>query len=280
MDAQSSQSFAWIEPDEPRAFEIVNRGGASRIVLTCEHASARVPRRLGDLGISEVERHRHIGWDIGAAVVARRLAELIDAPLILSGYSRLVIDCNRTPGTPPSILTISEATAVPGNEGVDAAEAAGRAEAYFWPYHEALHDLIEQRMATVPVQVAVHSFTPVFHGEQRPWDIGLTHRHDSRLTTLMIPEFEAEQTLCIGENKPYPIELETDYAVPVHAERRGIPCVLIEIRHDHVDTDSACHVWAERLARVLRTVIDHPSIAHKIAPASDVHEPRLERREG
>jgi predicted N-formylglutamate amidohydrolase len=275
MDAPREQTRARLEPDEPPPFEIVNRGGRSRFVLTCEHASAILPRRLGDLGVPEVERRRHIGWDIGAAVVARRLSALIDAPLAMSGYSRLAIDCNRRPGGGESIPEISEATPIPGNVGIDAGEREVRAEAMFWPYHEALHELLEGRAARVPVMVAVHSFTPVYHGEQRPWDVGITYRHDPRLAKLMIRELEKEGGLCVGENQPYPVDLDTDYAVPVHAERRGIPHCLIEMRHDRIETDGGCHVWAERLARVIEAVSHDPMIARSIAPARDVVEPRL-----
>ena len=275
MDAPRVSPRARLEPDEPPPFEIVNRGGRSRFVLTCEHASATIPRWLGDLGVAKVERRRHIGWDIGAAAVARRLSALIDAPLAMSGYSRLAIDCNRRTGAPESIPEISEATAIPGNVGIDAGEAAARAETLFWPYHEALHQLLEARAARAPVMVAVHSFTPVYHGERRPWDIGITYRRDSRLAKLMIRELEKEPDLCVGENQPYPVDIEIDYAVPVHAERRGIPHCLIEMRHDHIEADGGCRAWAERLARVIDAVGDDPIIARPSVPARDVAEPRL-----
>ena len=106
-------------PDEDvSAFEhdgppvvLVNAAGRSPFVLLCEHASRLLPPGYGRLGLARSELDRHIAWDIGAAEVATRLACLLDAPLFLAGYSRLVIDLNRPPGSETSIPEASEATA-------------------------------------------------------------------------------------------------------------------------------------------------------------------------
>jgi predicted N-formylglutamate amidohydrolase len=96
MDSDSSAStLALLGSDEPPPVELVNDGGRSSAVLVCDHASNRVPQQLGTLGLDAAQLADHIGWDPGAAEVARRLSTLLDAPLVLSGYSRLVIDCNR-----------------------------------------------------------------------------------------------------------------------------------------------------------------------------------------
>src|ERR1700749_2243574 len=84
-----------LAPGEPPAFEIVNGESESSLFFICDHASRRIPARLGDLGLTREEIETHIGWDIGAGDLARTLAASKDAPLVLSGYSRLVIDCNR-----------------------------------------------------------------------------------------------------------------------------------------------------------------------------------------
>ena len=89
-------------------------------MLTCDHASHAVPESLGNLGLDSRDLERHIGWDIGAAEVTRRLAERFDAPAVLSGYSRLVIDCNRKLGSETSILEVSDGTVIPGNLGLRA----------------------------------------------------------------------------------------------------------------------------------------------------------------
>ena len=85
------------------ACEVINAGGAGTAFLVCDHASNRVPRLLGNLGLEPAQLADHIGWDPGAAEVARRLSGHLDAPLGLSGYSRLAVDCNRPPDSRESI---------------------------------------------------------------------------------------------------------------------------------------------------------------------------------
>ncbi|MBM3519070.1 MAG: N-formylglutamate amidohydrolase [Alphaproteobacteria bacterium] len=273
-----SAGAAWLGAGEPAAVEVVNAGGACRILLTCDHASNRLPARLGDLGLSDSDRVRHIAWDGGIAEVARLLASRLDAPLILSGYSRLVIDCNRPLAASDSIPRISETTPIPGNHSVSAAEAAARAATFFWPYHDALDVLLRARIRRVgvPLYVALHSFTPVYKGLARPWHVGVTYRYDRRLAALLLAALRREAALCVGENQPYPVELKSDYSVPVHGERRGLPCALIEVRQDLLAEPAGVVAWAERLAVAVRAVADHPSLAVRAVPAPDVFEPRYE----
>ena len=128
-----------IAPDEPPAYEIVNPEGRSRAILTCDHASKRVPRALSSLGLEPEDLERHIAWDIGAQAVARRLAESLDAALVVAGYSRLVVDCNRPLSVAEAFVTRSETTDIPGNQNLSEAERNARAEAFFWPYQDAVH---------------------------------------------------------------------------------------------------------------------------------------------
>jgi len=155
---------AWLAADEPGAFEIVNADGASSAVLVCDHASNRLPRRLGTLGLSAAQLADHIAWDPGAAAVARRLSVLLDAPLVLSGYSRLVIDCNRPLGNPESMPAETGGVAVPGNRMLTAAERASRIHALFTPYHRAIAGVLDRRAGRPSLLLSIHSFTPVLAG--------------------------------------------------------------------------------------------------------------------
>lgn len=264
-----------IDDDEPEAYELVNGGGASRVVITCDHASAQIPRRLGTLGLRREDLTRHVAWDVGAADVARRLAERLDAPLVLAGYSRLVVDCNRPLHVPEAFVTRSEDVAVPGNAELDEAQRRARADVFYWPYHDAINDLVTARAASaVPVLVSLHSYAPVYHGRRRPWDVGVLSRTDKRLATLALDWLRAEGDLHVGDNEPYRIALDEDFTVPVHAERRGIPATLLEIRHDHIERTGGAEAWAERLARMLDTVLGHPAVGVLGEPATDAYEPR------
>src|ERR1700751_3679289 len=143
-----------------------NALGTSPFLLTSDHYGRAIPRSLGDLGLPPSELTRHIAWDLGIAGVADALSKHLGAHLIAQRYSRLVIDCNRPPGVPSSIPRISEATAIPGNEGLSPEQKdAGRPD-IFDPYHRRIVAAIDARMhAWRPtVLVALHSFTPVYAG--------------------------------------------------------------------------------------------------------------------
>jgi predicted N-formylglutamate amidohydrolase len=245
-----------LEADEPPAFRVERPNGISPYFLTCDHAGARIPRKLGSLGVSAEDLGRHIAWDIGAAGVAVELSAALDAFAILQTYSRLVIDCNRQPGIPDSIVRISEATPVPGNETVSAAEAADREREIFHPYHHRIRTELDMRHAQQrpTVLVSVHSFTPRFHGNQRPWHAGVLYNRDARLAVELLRRLRQEPGLVIGDNEPYSVGDTTDYTLPEHGERRGLLHVGIELRQDLIAAAAGQSEWAERLARALVSI--------------------------
>ncbi len=177
----------------------------------------------------------------------------MNAAVILQTYSRLVIDCNRNPKVPSSIPEISEDTEIPGNRGLDEAERAAREDAIFRPYHNAIAAALDCRAAAdrASVLVALHSFTPVFKGVSRPWHVAVLFNRDPRLAHALAELLCGEVGLIVGENEPYRVSDLTDYTVPVHGERRGLPHVEIEIRQDLITDPSGQRQWAERLARLL-----------------------------
>jgi predicted N-formylglutamate amidohydrolase len=244
---------ALLEPDEPDPVSLENEWGDSVFFLTCEHAGRAFPRRLGRLGLPEAETFRHIAWDIGIGAVGRELSRLLDAAVILQTYSRLVIDCNRDPNVPSSIPEISESTEIPGNHGLDEAARAARVDAIFRPYHNAIAAALDRRAAAdrASALVALHSFTPVFKGVPRPWHVAVLFNRDPRLAHALAELLRAEGDLMVGENEPYRVTDLTDYTVPVHGERRGLPHVEIEIRQDLITDPAGQRDWAERLARLL-----------------------------
>ncbi|MBR0959504.1 N-formylglutamate amidohydrolase [Bradyrhizobium japonicum] len=240
------------EGDIPPVHE-VNAAGKSSFLLTADHYGRVLPRALGDLGVAESELVRHIAWDIGIAGVAERLAKMLDAHLIAQRYSRLVIDCNRPPGVASSIPVISEATAIPGNENLAAAAEEMRRREIFDPYHGRIGAAIDARVqAGKPtVLVALHSFTPFYCGDPRPWHIGTLYHRDTVLPRLMLQHLRGESDLVVGDNQPYAVSDITDYTIPVHGEARGLINTGIEIRQDLIADESGQRQWAERLARIL-----------------------------
>jgi predicted N-formylglutamate amidohydrolase len=243
-----------LQDDDPAPVRVLREAGRSDLFLTADHAGRAIPRSLGQLGLPDSELDRHIAWDIGIAGVTQRLSAALDATAVLQAYSRLVIDCNREPSVPSSIPEISETTDVPGNRGLSAEARAARREKIFEPYHVRIAALLDARQAAAQrtVYVAMHSFTPVFKGESRAMQVGVLYNRDVRLAAIMLELLRAEGDLVVGDNAPYAVSDVTDYGVPVHAERRGLPHVEIEIRQDLIADEAGQAQWAARFTRLLQ----------------------------
>jgi predicted N-formylglutamate amidohydrolase len=240
-----------LAPDEPAAVTIEHPNGASDIFLVCDHAGRRVPSRLGNLGVAPPEWNRHIAYDIGASAVAVSMADALDATLIRQTYSRLVIDCNRDLSVPSSIPEISELTEIPGNRALTAAQRESRHREIFAPYHDAISAALDARAGRPTALVAVHSFTPVYKGEARPWHVAVLFNRSPALSLLLRDLLEAEGGLTVGVNEPYYVSDLSDYTIPVHAERRGLPYLELEIRQDLIASAVGQAEWAERLTRLV-----------------------------
>ncbi len=251
LDSAGDPSLLLGSEDVPPVLED-NAAGGSPFLLACDHYGRSIPRLLGDLGLPASELARHIAWDPGIAGVADALSKQLGAHLIAQRYSRLVIDCNRPPDALSSIPRISEATVIPGNEGLTRAAAEARRRAVFDPYHRRLTEVIDRRLRDgIPtVLVSLHSFTAVYAGIARPWHIGTLYHRDTRLPPLLLKLLRAEPDLVVGDNEPYAVSDETDYTIPVHGEARGLMNSGIEIRQDLIADEAGQRQWAERLARI------------------------------
>ncbi|KMW60594.1 hypothetical protein AIOL_000758 [Candidatus Rhodobacter oscarellae] len=233
------------------AFEVEGAERKGPWLLTCDHASNAVPGFVsgGDLGLAAADMNRHIAYDVGAAGVTRHLARLLDAPCVLSRFSRLVIDPNRGEDDPTLIMQLYDGTLIPGNRVLEAKERARRLDRLYRPYHSAVDQLLAGRDATY---VAIHSFTPQLNGRPpRPWHVTVLSTQDKRFSDPLLERLGAEPDLCIAENEPYTGELRGD-GVDRHAVKQGRPNALIEIRNDLIETASDQQAWAERLAPLLR----------------------------
>jgi predicted N-formylglutamate amidohydrolase len=247
------------------AVEIVNPHSRVPLLIICDHASHRVPQALNNLGLNEAELTRHIGWDIGAAAVTRRLARALDATAILARTSRLVIDPNRDPSDPTSIPEISDRVRIPANCNLSAEERARRRTAYFHPYHDAIEREIVRLRAycAAPAIFSVHSFTPQMPGEDRPWHIGVLWNKDPRMAEPMIASLRAQgDGLVVGDNEPYSGQLVA-YSLNRHGGGNGLPHCAIEIRQDLVADDRAADRWAAIIEPALRAILASPGL-HRV----------------
>jgi len=249
-----------IAPDEPAPTVIEQANGASPMLLIADHAGNLVPRSLRQLGLPQSELDRHIGIDIGILGVCRALSGILGATLIHQRYSRLVIDCNRHPQYDSAFALVSDQTPVPGNEGLTVADAARRITEIFMPYHAAISRELDRREnAKRPTAlIAMHSFTPHHRvlKAARPWPVAVLFNRDARIAELLIRGLRDEAGLNVGVNEPYKVDDESDYAVPLHGEQRGVPVVEIEIRQDLIATAEDQKKWAALLAPLLRRSVD------------------------
>lgn len=254
MLLSDARDTAILSGGDPEPVETVNLSGRSTILLTCEHAGRAVPSCLGDLGIAATEFERHIAYDIGAEGLSRAMSSLLDAPLILQRYSRLVVDCNRPFEAADCMPEISDGTVVPANRALSQAARRRRYDEIHEPFHRAIGEFLDRRkQAKIPsILVSMHSFTPRLAGKDRKWLIGALSNHDQTFAELFLSEFVAANPgIAAAHNEPYVVDDMSDYTIPVHGEARGIPHILLEIRNDQIDTPEGQAMWAGLLSDAL-----------------------------
>ncbi len=239
-------------------FSLFNPAGRAPALIVCDHASRLIPAALQGLGLAPAALERHIAWDIGAADLARSLALRLDAPAVLAGFSRLVIDCNRGLDDPTLILAESDGQAIPGNIGISSAARAERIRACHEPYHQAVAERLAtfSRSGVVPAVISIHSFTPLFGGAARPWHVGVLWDKDGRMAKPMLAALESVPDLCVGDNLPYSGRHPSDYTIDYHAESSGLPHLCLEVRQDLLLTTPGVERWSEIITGPVRNLIN------------------------
>lgn len=241
---------------------IVNADGTSPFVFVCDHASNHMPSSYDDLGLSEADRLAHIAWDPGALGVSLNLSTLLNAPLVHSTVSRLIVDCNRDESAPDLVPEISELTEIPGNRNLQANERAERLALAHRPFHDAIDGLLDARegLGFDSVVVSIHTYTPVHKGITRPWEIGLISNTDRRLADPALALLREKTSYQVGDNEPYSPDDGVYYTLQRHGEDRGLMCLMIEVRNDEVATPEAERQWAALLADILSEALDRAAL--------------------
>ncbi len=247
--------------DDPPPYRFLP-GASEQLLLLCDHAAQTVPRALAGLGLARADLDRHIAWDAHAAELTRQLAQTLQAPAFLHGCSRLVVDANRFYEDPSCFPEVSDGTVIPGNRGLDRAAREQRWQQLHQPYHRAIGQWLDQRerAGRVPAIVSVHTFTPALVGQApRPWPVGVLWNRDGRLARPFMAAMRDAGVL-VGDNEPYSGRDGFGYTMAVHAEGRGLPHLLIEVRQDLFAEAAGRRHWADRLAQVLQPLLARPDL--------------------
>jgi predicted N-formylglutamate amidohydrolase len=239
-------------PDEPSPFIVLNETSKSPVLLVCDHASRRFPRRLGDMGLDPVARRCHLALDIGASALTEKVADQLGVTAVLCQYSRLIVDCNRQLMDPGAFLEFGDGVVIPGNRNLRAADKKVRAAEIYWPYHNAISAQIERihSLASTPILVSIHSFTPVLNGESRHWEMGVLWDTDRITAEIFLYDLRGSGYV-VGDNEPYSGKSPQDFTIDHHAESATLPHVGVEIRQDLIDNPDGVATIAELLQKVI-----------------------------
>jgi predicted N-formylglutamate amidohydrolase len=254
--------------DEPAPVTVHNENGRSPFLIVADHAGNSMPRALRQLGVPEAEGERHMAWDIGIAGLCRVVADALDATLVQQNYSRLVIDCNRRPGSETSILEISELTPIPGNMGLSEGQKVARIREIFRPYHDRIETELDRRPGRpthgVDRDAQLHARL-----QGRGAALACWRAIQSRSAFRPSPHgaAEARKRARSWRQRALRVTDASDYTIPVHGERRGLHHVAIEVRQDLIADGKGLRAWGLRLARLLGQAYQQLVAAEAIRPA-------------
>jgi predicted N-formylglutamate amidohydrolase len=261
-----------IGRDDPPPFVVLREHGAAPALIVCDHASRAFPKGMNRLGLPELPTWQHIAWDIGAGELARGLSSALDAPAVLAGYSRLIVDCNRRPDDPEAFRKESDGWMIPGNQSLTEFDRRVRLGCLFDPYHECVAAMLAgfRARSVVPLIVSVHTFTPAMAGQDRPWHIGVLWDKDEPNARRLMRGLSTIDGIVLGDNQPYSGKHPSDYTIDHHAEQSGLPHVCMEVRQDQIESPAGMERWVRVLSRLIGEMLGDPAVhrlLHRESPA-------------
>lgn len=226
--------------------------GKGRFLITCEHASNRVPAPLRSSASDREWLATHWGWDIGARTVCREIIRQTGSFGVFSRFSRLVCDANRAPDNPSLIKCALEGDLLNFNAGLTIEEVDRRIGRYHAPYHQAVDQATAERLAQ-PGEVmllAIHSFTPQLGDDVRTMDIGLLFNPFSEVAHRMAEEFRQEG-LSVALNAPYSAFDGLMYAAERHGTNHQAVYLEVEINQKCISNAADARKMGSTLTRAL-----------------------------
>jgi predicted N-formylglutamate amidohydrolase len=252
-----------LAADEPPAISTLNDEGQAKVLLVGDHVSNLIPRSLNQLGLEDWVLEEHVAYDIGTRKLLTHLVDHLDAPAVMAGYSRLVVDLNRSLEDASVMPEVSDHIAIPGNENMSGEDRKRRIHSLYLPYRAAIDQKLHEfrQRDIIPALIAIHSFTPQMAGFERPWHIGLLWDKDPRIPLQLLKRLRAHpENINVGDNEPYSGRHPADYTIDHHAEAAGLPHVSIEVRQDLVNTEEGAEKWATILAEALSGILADPDL--------------------
>lgn len=255
--------YPLIGTGDPPPLEVLNVDGNASVLLVGDHAGNAVPRAMNRLGLDPEVMTRHVAYDIGTRKLVTHLSQHLDAPAAVAGYSRLVVDLNRSLEDPSAFPEVSDDIRIPDNQGLSREQRALRIESFYTPYRMTIDRLLYslRERGTVPALIAIHRFTPDMAGQKRPWHVGMLWDKDPRIPVPSMAALRAHPDgFNVGGNQPYSGRHPADYTIDHHAEAAGLPHVSIEIRQDLIDSEQGAERWASILHDALRDILAAPEL--------------------
>lgn len=243
-------------------FVILPEKSGSSVFCFCDHATNHVPSVYDNLGLSDADLNRHIGWDIGAEALTRQFCHTFGAAGLLAGFSRLLIDPNRDLESHALISETSDGTLIPANQDLSEADRQARIKHFYEPYHAALEAQIDAAVARFvdPLIISIHSFTPKpATGEKRELDIGILWKVDEDKAHKVKVEIEQIHPYNVGLNEPYSA-IKLNHTMDVHVIPRGLRHITLEIRQDLIDTAAKSDIVAKHLTAALDHFIKYETV--------------------
>ena len=266
--ANNEPATPLLTSSEPSPFYVVNPLSEAPVILVCDHASCRFPKALGDMGLDPFARRCHLAIDIGAGKLTEQVAKSLGVTAVIAQYSRLAIDCNRQLMDPGAFLEYGDGILVPGNRNLRQAEKDARAEAIYWPYHNAIDDQATRLRAIgpKPIFISIHSFTPVLNGIAREIEMGVLWDKDERVADIFLEGFPAGGYVT-GDNEPYSGKAPQDFTIDHHAEEIDLPHVGIEVRQDLIDDIAGVDEVAPVMHKIIESIPERIGLRQDKIPA-------------
>lgn len=232
-------------PNTTDYIEIIERRTPSApVFLTCEHASQELPPPFSWPEDDAWLVDTHWAYDLGAAQLTRELARELGAGAVLSRFSRLLIDPNRSEDARDAIRATAEGRTIFLNRDIDESERLRRLE-MARAYHAAIDEALSSDAA--PIVLSIHTFTPLYEGVRRTVEVGVLFDEEDALAER-VRDTLAQHGFHALLNEPYSGKLGLIYSADRHARRHGRRALELELRQD-----LACDAEARaRLIAVIR----------------------------